>query len=227
MASSEFLALGKALTNTIRLFRQTLGLRLKVINPGSSVLVDLMAGAYLEGASTGWIVHGSYLGATANIPAPTVRTLKDLAVAQGQFAAGRFAALADEKGFTTLEELTRWATIAGEASVWKGQDDTSRILARQAEVEFKTWVRAFPREENRIHSVLEGLTIPIDDRFTLPSGVKVFGPRDWTSDPEPSEWVNCGHALTYSATATARDAEQNRKVLFKATKVAKPIFANP
>ena len=161
------------------------------------VLIDLMAGAYLDGRETGYVVHGSYLGAPRSIPAQTYRAWKDEALTHGEFVARRFEQVLSAKENVTAQFLGHYASISGEQAAWKGQDTEAEALAKLSEVEFKEFTRAWAREEEREHSNLEGVVIPVDDLFTLPSGERCWGPRDWDSVPDPSEWINCGHALRF------------------------------
>jgi hypothetical protein len=115
--------------------------------------------------------------------------------------------------------LDHWAGIVGEAGAWRGMDEAALELGREFEVEWKTWVRAWPRNEKRgWHGVLEGMTIPVNDLFVLPggprAGTRVFGPRDWDAVPDVREHVNCGHALAYSKIATTNDLRKLRVGLY-------------
>lgn len=70
----------------------------------------------------------------------------------------------------------------------------------------KTWVRVFPRAEHRAwHDDLNGVTIPVEDRFTLTTPrhgtLKVLFPYD--GDAPWSEWIYCGHSVRYNAPSGA------------------------
>lgn len=177
------------------------------------LLVTFASGAYTDGSLAGFYVHGSYLGAKdKDLTQGRLKNWIDRGQNFGEFAVGRLEELVDTG---SSFPLTRWAGLVGEAGVWRGQDDSALELGREYEVEWKTWVRVWARSEHRgWHDTLEGLTIPVDDFFSLPggknAGAKVYGPRDWDKLPRVGEWVNCGHALTFSKTATAADIRRNR-----------------
>lgn len=215
MARGELLALGRALDRVLPRVRRDVRERLLAAllerpERARSLLISVMAGAYLTGKQTGWVVHGAALGAPADLTPRRVREWRDQALAHGDFIANRFGRLLELE--PTVAELTNHAVAAGESSVWTGQDAAAREVATLAEAEWKTWVRAWPRTDHRDHhDALEGVTIPEEHKFTLPggnsAGAQVYGPRDWEGVPDPGEWLNCGHALSYHRDVTLEDLE--------------------
>jgi len=184
----------------------------------ASVLVTLFADAYLDGVNVAVITHGARLGLTVeSIFAETTRDLTERSLVS--IAAARDRALNTFGQDATVAELTNWFAQANANMVWEGQDEEAEVLAKLAEVEVKTWVRSFARDEHRDHhDDLNGVTIPVDDDFVLPggpnAGARVYGPRDWDSLSDPSEWMNCGHALEFKREATADDIDTNRRIVF-------------
>ena len=178
------------------------------------LLVSFASGAYTDGSLAGFYVHGSYLGAKpSDLKQGRLKGWIDRGEQFGEFAVGR---LEDMLNTGSNFPLTRWAGIVGEAGVWRGQDESGLELGKEYEVEWKTWVRVWGRSEHRSwHDRLEGVTIPVDDYFVLPggrnAGQKVYGPRDWDKLANVGEWINCGHALTFSKTATGKDLQRTRE----------------
>jgi hypothetical protein len=205
----EWLLLGSLLAPALRRARQR---ALRRVGPAVEAnalrptLVTLFTDAWLEGASTAILAHGSRLGLTRrSIEAETSAGLTDRLVTAVRARVDRMFEAASDA--STVQQLTNWAATASEGTVWSGQDEEAQVIARLAEVEWKTWVRAFARDGARDHhDDLNGVTIPVDDNFTL-SGASVYGPRDWDALPDPSEWMNCGHALEFSKTVTREDLE--------------------
>lgn len=219
-ARGEFLALGSALDRVLPKVRRDILERLLpalLAQPAAArpLLAQVMAGAYATGVQTGWVVHGSLLGGVpSTLTGQTAREWRDRAYEHGEFIANRFGNLLQAE--PTVAQLRQHAAVAGESSVWKGQDEIAEEVAALVEAEYKVWVRAWPRKEQRDwHDALEGVTIPEDHKFTLPggpnAGAQVYGPRDWEAVPKPGEHLNCGHALRYQRGATAEDLEQTRK----------------
>lgn len=61
----------------------------------------------------------------------------------------------------------------------------------------KQWYRAGGvKEPRRSHTLLEGVIIPRDALFSLPTG-RCLHPHDWKNLPLAGEWVNCRHAVWY------------------------------
>jgi hypothetical protein len=92
----------------------------------------------------------------------------------------------------------RWATQHGaNHAVIKSKIVTPAGTLGQA---LKTWVRTFPRQEHRgWHDLLEGVSIPVDQRFQLRSPkyglLEVLFPYDGTAPW--GEWIHCGHGVRY------------------------------
>ncbi|MCK9513762.1 MAG: hypothetical protein M0R28_21405 [Pigmentiphaga sp.] len=174
-----------------------------------------MAGAYATGVQTGWVVHGTLLGGVpTSLTGRAAREWRDRAFEHGEVIANRFGHLLEAE--PTVAQLTRHASVAGESSVWAGQDAAAAEVAILAEAEWKVWVRAWPRKEHRDwHDALEGVTIPEENLFTLPGGpnqgAQVYGPRDWDAVPDAGEHLNCAHALRYQRHATAEDLEGTKR----------------
>lgn len=220
MAHGELLALGRALDRVLPKVRSDILERLLpslLAQPEAarSLLIQVMAGAYATGVQTGWVVHGSLLGGIPTaITGAAAREWRDRAMEHGEFIANRFGRLLEAE--PSVAQLTRHAAVAGESSVWNGQDDAAQEVAMLAEAEWKVWVRAWPRKEHRDwHDTLEGITIPEEDLFTLPGGpnqgTQVYGPRDWERVPDAGEHLNCGHALRYQRHATAEDLDGTKR----------------
>ncbi len=220
MASHELLPLGRALDRILpRVRRDILHKLLPALlaqpEAARSLLIQVMAGAYATGVQTGWVVHGSLLGGVPTaLTGAVAREWRNRAMQHGEFIANRFGRLLELE--PTVAQLTRHAAVAGESSVWRGQDEAAQEVATLAEAEWKVWVRAWPRKEHRDwHDNLEGVTIPEEDLFTLPGGpnqgAQVYGPRDWERVPDAGEHLNCGHALRYQRHATAEDLEGTRR----------------
>lgn len=180
-----------------------------------SLLVQVMAGAYATGVQTGWVVHGGLLGGVpTSLTGRAAREWRDRAYRHGEFIANRFGHLLEQE--PTVAQLRQHAAVAGESSVWKGQDEIAEEVAALVDAAWKVWVRAWPRQEQRDwHDGLEGVTIPEEDLFRLPggpnAGAMVYGPRDWERVPDVGEHLNCGHALRYQKHASAEDLEGTRR----------------
>ena len=220
MASSELLALGRALDRVLPRVRRDILNRLLpalLAQPEAArpLLAQVMAGAYATGVQTGWVVHGNLLGGIPTaITGAAAREWRDRAMQHGEFIANRFGRLLELE--PTVAQLTSHAAVAGESSVWAGQDEAAAEVATLAEAEWKVWVRAWPRKEHRDwHDTLEGVTIPEDHLFRLPggpnAGAEIYGPRDYASVSDFGEWGNCGHALAYHRDVTPEDLEKTRR----------------
>lgn len=171
-----------------------------------SVIVSVFAEAWLEGGRVGYLVHGSLLGAPETPNPESARAWRAAAMTHGEFVLSRFEAVLGDRGELTVESAGRWAKVAGESSVWRGVDEVGDDLARLEGVETKTWVRAWPRDDRRDwHDALNGVTIGIDELFTLPggpnAGAQVPGPRAWDYVRDPGEHLSCGHALRFDTGA--------------------------
>ena len=72
------------------------------------------------------------------------------------------------------------------------------VSAEEAGLGFKTWLHlGIGKEDREHHAVLDGLTIPKDEKFTLGNGVEVDCPHDWNS-AGPEEWMWCGCQVIYT-----------------------------
>lgn len=203
---SEFLRLGRHMTTAQRRARERVLTRLlPALSAGTdprNVLITIMASSYVDGRIAALLAHGPSLGRpNARITPAEARAWREAAQQRGLFTADRLQDLLEQRDVTTAQ-FNQYALGSAEMSTWAGQDDEANELAKIAEVELKEWVRAWPRNEHRDnHDALEGVTIPIDDMFTLETeagAVQVYGPRDWAAHPEASSWMNCGHALRFS-----------------------------
>lgn len=175
-----------------------------------ALLISLMARSYYQGRNTGYVVHGAYLGAPRFVPAQTRRAWSEEAIRHGQFVVSRLDEIIDERGEVSARWLGNWGEVSGRQAVWQGQDEEAQVMARLAQVDMKRWTRAWDRLEARDwHDELNGVTIPVEDAFTLPggpnAGSRVYGPRDWDAVADPEEHINCGHALEFLQQATLRD----------------------
>ena len=227
--ASELLALGRIMAPALLSARQRARARITTAlgkpTSLSRAIVSVFGSAYLDGVDAAIAVFGSELGVTrAAINNDLTRALTDrmlTAVGVAQSRALRQVEL-EIGGNVTVSELVSRLEAAAQSMVWQGQDEEAATIGRLAEAEWKTWVRAFARDENRDHhDDLNGVSIPIDDLFNL-SGVGVYGPRDWNRLPDPGEWMNCGHALDYKMVANAEDLEptlRDRNVVFAPARV--------
>ena len=162
------------------------------------LVTDFVREAYRIGAQVGWRLTSGEVERRAAMP----REILDLVIARSRQQADDLQRrLADRALNTPITgpQIANQTLVAGESSVWSGMDTGSEQAARTYRLQLKTWVRAYERKEKRpSHVALEGVTIPLDDLFVLPSGARVYQPRDWQNLPDPAEWVNCGHALRFS-----------------------------
>lgn len=175
-----------------------------VANPTEATLLHVLTLATLNGTLAGWAVATNYLALEAKPPARLV-------AASRQEAERLFAAMAPLYNLErpAVKERIRALILGG---TLQGHDSGSYGAAVEAGAEWKTWTRIMPRRTSRDHGMLNGASLPRDALFTLPNGRRVFGPRDWRRDPDPEEWVNCGHGLIYSHRATAAQLEQALKI---------------
>lgn len=204
---SEFLALGRHMTTAQRRARERIiTLLLPALEAGAdprNVLITIMASSYVDGRVAAMLAHGPELGRPKpRITRKEAREWRDAAQQRGLFVADRLQHLLEQRDVSQAQ-FRQYSLSSAEMTTWAGQDDEADELAKIAEVEWKSWVRAWPREEHRDHhDELEGTTIPIEESFTLPggpnAGSKVYGPRDWQSVPDPAEHLHCGHALRFS-----------------------------
>lgn len=158
--------------------------------------------AYIRGRQVGYTVHGATLGASRVIPARVARRWRDAGLAWAVDVQQRVLRTFDERGDVTRAFVQSYANGITTQATWTGNDEMFKDLAVASTVEFKRWVRAWPREEHRDwHDDLTDVVIPVDDLFTLPggpnAGSQVYGPRDWNRVGDPAEHMNCGHALAF------------------------------
>ena len=172
------------------------------------VVTDVITETWMAGATTGYMLHGAYLGAPASMPPSLARALAEQALHHGEWTAGRIRSALEQREIdgAALSDLAR---ISSQVALWRGHDVASRAVAGLTEAGYKRWVRSWPRKQQREHSVLEGQVLPEHMLYQLPSGARVYGPRDWDRYPEPSEWINCGHALVYMRDVSAREVLYN------------------
>lgn len=169
-----------------------------------------------RGIRVGWRASHNYLEQTNQTIVIPPRTFDDL-----QASIDLNASLLRDKLAVYIQQdaspaqIANWISTAGMMQVLSGTDSGSKASATMLEAEYKRWVRAWERKEKRPHSSLEGAVIPEPDMFVLPSGGKVYGPRDWDNYPQPSEWVNCGHALQYERSPTQEEVDAGNRVLYR------------
>jgi hypothetical protein len=175
-----------------------------IANPTEDTLLRVLTIATLNGTLAGWAAATSYLQLEAQPPARLVGGAR-------QEAERLLAAMSPLYGMErpAVQERIRQLILGG---TLQGHDSGSYGAAVEAEAGWKTWTRIMPRQTSRDHGMLNGASLPRDALFTLPNGKRVFGPRDWARDPDPGEWVNCGHGLVYSHRATAAQLEQALKI---------------
>lgn len=159
---------------------------------GEKALEAWIGEAYLQALLLGYTNQIGLLDIAPSVGAVTAS--KALATQKAaQLAPTVLKALEKAPELINLTEnlLTYGAAIEGHT---RGQ----QVAAETHSLPLKRWVRyRTPKTGKRKHSSLEGLTIPRDELFTLPSGAKVYGPHDWERYPKVSEWINCGHGLIF------------------------------
>lgn len=166
-----------------------------------------IAQTFMEGRTTGWQAYASDLGFPAAIARETMTAWTVQAREQSATLVSQLVETLGDRPEVTRVFIDNYATNVTNNTLWAGIDASGDELAVLAETEWKTWVRSWPRREERDwHSTLEGVTIPVDDAFTLPGGpnvgAQVYGPRDWDAVDDPGEHMNCGHALRFSVSAS-------------------------
>jgi hypothetical protein len=233
VVASELLVLGRIMQPLLRTARQRARARIAA-NLGSptgltQAIASVFAASYLDGVDAAVTVFGAQLGvARVSVTNEMGRNLTERMLTAVGVARRRVLQQVEGEvsGALTVAQLQAQLETASEAMVWRGQDDEADVVARLAEVQWKTWVRAFARDENRDHHDhpdILGVTIPVDDYFILPggdhAGVRVYGPRDWNEVADPGEWMNCGHALDFKQAATAEDLEPTLRTTVGPTRV--------
>jgi len=169
-----------------------------------------IAATFLEGRVTGWQAYARDLALPAVITRETVAEWTVQANGQSRTLVSQLVNTLDDRPELTRVFVENYAKNVTDNTLWAGIDASGNELAVLAEVEFKTWVRSWPRREERDwHGDLEGVTILVDELFTLPGGPnvgsQVYGPRDWDAVSDPGEHMNCGHALRFRRTVEGRD----------------------
>lgn len=155
----------------------------------------------------GYTLQTEVLQESAQITAAALRLWQEQAFNQAEIIAK--AADAIRGNLDSPNSYRIWIDEANTIAARKGFDNGMKSSADEFEAFFKTWVRTAPVKEPRPHSALEGKTIPVGQKFILPSGsanegAAVQGPRD--DVPEwAAEWRYCGHSLVYSKAATLED----------------------
>jgi len=194
--------------------------------------IQAIAAAYLEGARTSFTAYASDLRLGRSVPRELATVWTSSSIALGARLVERLRTTVNARGEVTKLFIESYADTTVQQSLWRGVDQTGQELGTLAEVEWKTWVRAWPRKEHRDwHTMLEGVTIPVDDAFRLPggpnAGTSVYGPRAWDSVSDPGEHLNCGHALRFSKRASRSDLAKTmeRRELVYAPPTGGPIRA--
>jgi len=212
--------LGRALRTAFRLnAREAEAWAEAIIAGNTQAAVRELITAYMRGRAIGYQVHGRMLGAPVNASAGVVQAWRKAAMKHASGLTTRALRTFDERGDITRVFVRTYANELTRQTTWAGQDDTFKDLGRAFDVEFKRWVRAWPRTTTRDwHDELEDKAIPVDHLFTLPDheknpsppGTQVYGPRDWERAPEAGQWMNCGHALAFETRPTAENTEDPR-----------------
>ena len=196
-------AMDSALKAVQRLYRRVIqpvfGDRPDVAIDKGELITKYVEEAYKIGARVGWKLTAEDAQRAAEMPRVILETVVERAKRQADDMQERIAERVRTTEVTGPQVAAQTRT-AGEAGAWSGMDTGANEAAKTYQLRLKTWVRAYARQEKRPgHVALEGVTIPFDDLFELPSGARVWQPRDWARLPDPAEWVNCGHALRYSS----------------------------
>src|SRR5690625_2596087 len=189
---SDFLRLGRHMTHAQKRARERVLTRLlPALNAGvdpRSVLITIMASSYVDGRVAALLSHGPSLGRPqVRITPAEARAWREAAQQRGLFVADRLQHLLEQQDVSSAQ-FQQYSLGSAEMTTWAGQDDEADELAKIAEVQEKTWVRAWPRNEHRDnHDALAGVTIPIDDMFALQpggGGVRVDGQRPVRERPD-------------------------------------------
>ena len=170
-----------------------------------------------RGLRAGWRATNTYLEQTDQprvVPARLFDDLQATVEANSSLLRDKLAVYVSQPDISPAQ-VANWISTAGTMQVFSGNDAGARANAAMLEAEYKRWVRAWDRKEKRPHSSLEGAVIPEADYFVLPSGGRVYGPRDWDNYPEPSEWINCGHALQYETRPNQEEIDAGNRVLYR------------
>ncbi len=120
--------------------------------------------------------------------------------AVGQRIAAEKAAGLTERAVSVLAgksaaAVNPYTKLAAQVLIFDSARDGSKVGASAGGATHKTFIRLRPAKEPRVHSILEGVTLPIDQPFNI-DGHLVDGPGDprlpWSSR------AFCGHILRYS-----------------------------
>ena len=171
--------------------------------------------AYIRGRQVGYTVHGRTLGLPRSVPARVIRRWRDAGLLWANAIQTRVMETFDARDDVTALFVRSYAVGVTTQATWSGNDEMFKDLGRATSVEFKRWVRAWPRDEHRDwHDDLNDVVIPVDDLFTLPggpnAGSQVYGPRDWNRVSDPADWMGCGHALAFETKPAAADVDRAR-----------------
>ena len=94
-------------------------------------------------------------------------------------------------------DIARHATTVNHLTAFQGAVAGVATAGELTALPAKQWYRAGPAKEPRgSHTLLEGVVIPRDAFFSLPTG-RCQHPHDWSHLPLPGEWINCRHAVWY------------------------------
>ena len=208
--------LGRLLSTAFAINRATAERWAQLIIGGATGAAALeLVRAYIRGRQVGYTVHGARLGLPPSVPARVARRWRDAGLLWANTIQTRVLETLGARDDVTAIFVRSYAVGVTTQATWSGQDEMFRDLGSATSVEFKRWVRAWPREEHRDwHDELNDLVIPVDDLFTLPggpnSGAQVYGPRDWDAVGDPSEHMNCGHALAFETQPSGADLDRAR-----------------
>lgn len=157
--------------------------------------------AYLQGIKASYQFHGAIHGMPKNVPKARVDNWLDNAEDNANFLVIRFKNLITEKE-RTQQQAKAWLSTASNVSSLKGVDFEADMIASDLALDWKEWVRLYPRAEHRDHhDALEGKIIPITAKFNL-NGQLIYGPRDPSVTNWAEEFANCGHGLRYHKNVT-------------------------
>jgi len=82
-----------------------------------------------------------------------------------------------------------WARMIARTEATKATNSSNLDAIKEAGFNAKTWIAGGPPNDREEHTAMDGKTIPIDEDFVLPSGVKISFPGD--PDADVSELANC------------------------------------
>lgn len=174
-----------------------------------ALLLGWSARTHLDAQLAAWAVHSAWLDIPTIPPQDALNLLSERSLRFGQDVVARVAAHYGTGEGGRLDPRL-YVRLMADVAVRRGWEEGASEAAREAEAQWKTWVRVYPvREPRDWHARLEGATIPADRKFVLPGGPnrgrEVMAPHDWDRLPDPREWVNCGHAVIYTPAAQWKD----------------------